>query len=83
MNKYPTFSKPNDAEQLSGKGLDATPCCARFSHGQSVKIPLGDGSYQHCVFVGMDMHGVSTVKTRGGRYKQVWDCNLYLHNTVL
>ena len=26
MNKYPTFSKPTDAEQLSGKGLDATIC---------------------------------------------------------
>jgi hypothetical protein len=26
MNKYPTFSKPTDTEQLSGKGLDATIC---------------------------------------------------------
>lgn len=76
MNQNQTESKPTDAEQESGKGLDEMPCCARFFHGQSVKIPLGDGSYQHCVFVGTDMHGVSTVKTRGGRYKKVWDCIL-------
>jgi hypothetical protein len=80
MTGHKTITKPEDQEQPRVKGLDETPCCARFSHGQPVKIPLGDGSYQHCIFVGMDMHGVSTVKTQGGRYKQVWDCNLYLHN---
>ena len=32
MNKYPTFSKPTDAEQLSGKGLDATICSSLARH---------------------------------------------------
>ena len=63
-------------------GTSETPYCARFFYGQTVKIPLEDSTYQYCTFVGTDMHGVSTVKTKGGRYKQVWDCNLYLHNAA-
>lgn len=55
---------------------------ARFAHGQEVKIPIGDSTYQHCTFIGTDMHGVSTVKTKGGRYKTVWDCNLYPCNSA-
>ena len=48
---------------------------------QLVKFPLGDGTYQQCSFIGVDSHGVATVKTRGGRYRTVWDCNLYsVHN---
>jgi hypothetical protein len=50
---------------------------ARFSNGQDVKFPLGDGTYQLCKFIGIDCYGLSTVKTKGGRYKKVWDCNLY------
>lgn len=44
---------------------------------QLVKFPLGDGTYQRCTFIGVDSHGVATVKTQGGRYRAVWDCNLY------
>ena len=48
---------------------------------QIVKFPLGDGTYQQCAFIGVDSHGVATVKTQGGRYRTVWDCNLYsVHN---
>ena len=70
----------SDSENEKSEAPPVASTCARFSHGQPVKIPLGDSSYQHCLFVGMDMHGISTVKTQGGRYKQVWDSNLYEHN---
>lgn len=49
----------------------------RFFRMQLVQFPLGDGTYQQCHFIGVDTHGVATVKTRGGRYRTVWDCNLY------
>ena len=32
MDKYPTFLKPTDAEQLSGKGLDETICLSLARH---------------------------------------------------
>lgn len=50
---------------------------SRFRNKEPVKIPLGDGTYQECTFIGTDFNGVSTVKTKGGRYRIVWDCNLY------
>ena len=51
---------------------------------QIVKFPLGDGTYQQCAFIGVDSHGVATVKTQGGRYRTVWDCNLYsVHNATV
>lgn len=49
----------------------------RFTKGQEVKIPLGDGTHQYCIFIGTDCDGVTTVKTKGGRYKSVWDSNIY------
>ena len=62
--------------------LGAASCYAsRFFRMQLVKFPLGDGTYQQCSFIGVDSHGVATVKTQGGRYRTVWDCNLYsVHN---
>jgi hypothetical protein len=61
---------------------DETPCCvSRFFRMQLVKFPIGGGAYQQCTFIGVDSHGVATVKTQGGRYRTVWDCNLYsVHN---
>lgn len=50
---------------------------ARFARLQPVKFPLGDGTYQECTFIGVDSEGVATVKTKGGRYRTVWECNLY------
>ena len=73
------MSKPKKSEMPVAA---ATTCYAsRFFRMQLVKFPLGDGTYQQCSFIGVDSHGVATVKTRGGRYRTVWDCNLYsVHN---
>jgi len=49
----------------------------QFFYNQRVKIPMGDGTYQFCFYIGTDCHGLVTVKTLGGRYKQVWECNIY------
>jgi len=60
--------------------LPASQCSARFVRLQPVKFPLSDGTYQECEFIGVDSEGVATVKTKGGRYRTVWDCNLYPQN---
>jgi len=67
-------------EQLEAKASRSSACSARFVRLQSVKFPLGDGTYQECTFIGVDSEGVATVKTKGGRYRTVWDCNLYPQN---
>jgi len=83
-----TIKKPNtdmsektENKHTSGKLSDASPCSAKFVRLQPVKFPLSDGTYQNCLFIGVDSEGVATVKTKGRRYRTVWDCNLYPQNS--